>query len=104
MSFCRESRPAVIAGSDDALGEGKTDNGPAFTVLGTRNRRIAPIVIDSQCNATELLDQTGKFCDTSLEGCFENGKLRVFPTSAEEHRKIQKFISDKKLRWPLISN
>ncbi|GFV41021.1 nucleic-acid-binding protein from transposon X-element [Trichonephila clavipes] len=49
-------------------------------------------------NATELLDQLGKFCDTPLEGRFENGKLRVFPASAEEHRLIQKYISDKKLR------
>ncbi|GFU59788.1 nucleic-acid-binding protein from transposon X-element [Trichonephila clavipes] len=31
-------------------------------------------------------------------GRFENGKLRVFPTSAEEHRIIQKFVSDKKMR------
>ncbi|GFU98382.1 RNA-directed DNA polymerase from mobile element jockey [Trichonephila clavipes] len=62
------------------------------------SRRIAPIVIDSQSNATELLDQLGKFCDTPLEGRFENGKLRVFPASAEEHRLIQKYISDKKLR------
>ncbi|GFV45242.1 retrovirus-related Pol polyprotein from transposon gypsy [Trichonephila clavipes] len=62
-------------------------------------RRIAPLVIDAQSNATELLDQIGKLCDTPLEGRFENGKLRVFPTSAEEHRLIQKYISDKKLRY-----
>ncbi|GFT89499.1 nucleic-acid-binding protein from transposon X-element [Trichonephila clavipes] len=61
-------------------------------------RANLPIVIDSQSNATELLDQLGKFCDTPLEGRFENGKLRVFPASAEEHRLIQKYISDKKLR------
>ncbi|GFS34212.1 nucleic-acid-binding protein from transposon X-element, partial [Trichonephila inaurata madagascariensis] len=40
----------------------------------------------------------GKFCDTPLEGRYENGKLRVFPVSAEEHRLIQKYISDNKLR------
>ncbi|GFW98315.1 pyr_redox_2 domain-containing protein [Trichonephila clavipes] len=61
-------------------------------------KRIAPIVFDAQSNATELLDQIGKFCGAPLEGRFENGKLRVLPTSAEEHRLIQKYISDKKLR------
>ncbi|GFW98323.1 RNA-directed DNA polymerase from mobile element jockey [Trichonephila clavipes] len=69
-----------------------------FTPVGRNDRRLAPIVIDSQNNATELLDQIGKYCDTPLEGRFENGKLRVFPTSAEEHCLIQKYISDNKLR------
>ncbi|GFY36812.1 RNA-directed DNA polymerase from mobile element jockey [Trichonephila clavipes] len=70
----------------------------ALLRVGRNGRRIAPIVIDSQHNATELLDQIRKFCDTPLEGRFENGKLRVFPTSTEEHRLIQKYISDNKLR------
>ncbi|GFW30192.1 nucleic-acid-binding protein from transposon X-element [Trichonephila clavipes] len=82
--------------STSAPGTSEKDDG--FTFVGRSGRRIAPIVIDSQSNATELLDQLGKFCDTPLEGRFENGKLRVFPASAEEHRLIQKFISDKKLR------
>ncbi|GFS59789.1 hypothetical protein TNIN_410511 [Trichonephila inaurata madagascariensis] len=65
-------------------------------MVGRKGRRIAPIVIDSLRNATELLDQLGKFCDTPLEGRYENGKLRVFPASAEELRLIQKYISDNK--------
>ncbi|GFW38599.1 nucleic-acid-binding protein from transposon X-element [Trichonephila clavipes] len=92
-----QSSPAAKAvGSASAPGSSEKDDG--FTFVGRNGRRIAPIVIDSQSNATELLDQLGKFCDTPLEGRFENGKLRVFPASAEEHRQIQKFISDKKLR------
>ncbi|GFT77566.1 nucleic-acid-binding protein from transposon X-element [Trichonephila clavipes] len=85
-----------LTASDSAPGTSEKDDG--FTFVGRNGRRIAPIVIDSQSNATELLDQLGKFCDTPLEGRFENGKLRVFPASAEEHRLIQKYISDKKLR------
>ncbi|GFW38608.1 RNA-directed DNA polymerase from mobile element jockey [Trichonephila clavipes] len=92
-----QSSPAAKAvGSASAPGSSEKDDG--FTFVGRNGRRIAPIVIDSQSNATELLDQLGKFCDTPLEGRFENGKLRVFPASAEEHRLIQKYISDKKLR------
>ncbi|GFU02299.1 hypothetical protein TNCV_1238211 [Trichonephila clavipes] len=89
------SPAAKAAGSVSAPGASEKDDG--FTTVGRNGRRIAPIVIDAQSNATELLDQIGKFCDTPLEGRFENGKLRVFQTSAEEHRLIQKFMSDKKL-------
>ncbi|GFS47310.1 nucleic-acid-binding protein from transposon X-element [Trichonephila inaurata madagascariensis] len=80
------------------INRSSSKDGDGFTVVGRKGRRIAPIVIDSQRNATELLDQLGKFCDTPLEGRYENGKLRVFPVSAEEHRLIQKYISDNKLR------
>ncbi|GFY52081.1 uncharacterized protein TNIN_27031 [Trichonephila inaurata madagascariensis] len=90
------SPAASVAGSVVAPGSSKEDDG--FTVASRKGRRIAPIVIDSQRNATELLDQLGKFCETPLEGRYENGKLRVFPVSAEEHRLIQKYISDNKLR------
>ncbi|GFX39314.1 probable RNA-directed DNA polymerase from transposon X-element [Trichonephila clavipes] len=91
------SSPAAKAASSvSAPGASEKDDG--FITVGRNGRRIAPIVIDAQSNATELLDQIGKLCDTPLEGRFENGKLRIFPTSAEEHRLIQKFISDKKLR------
>ncbi|GFS30942.1 hypothetical protein TNIN_443561 [Trichonephila inaurata madagascariensis] len=90
------SSVAPVAGSVAAPGTSKEDDG--FTAVSRKGRRIAPIVIDSQRNANELLDQLGKFCDTPLEGQYENGKLRVFPVSAEEHRLIQKFISDRVTR------
>ncbi|GFX44884.1 hypothetical protein TNCV_3429331 [Trichonephila clavipes] len=101
------SPAAKAVGSASAPGTSEKDDG--FTFVGRNGRRIAPIVIDSQSNATELLDQLGKFCDTPLEGRFENGKLRVFPASAEEHRLIQKYISTRNcglthLRWPTTSN
>ncbi|GFT71886.1 hypothetical protein TNCV_2346991 [Trichonephila clavipes] len=89
------SPAAKAAESASAPGTSKKDDG--FTTVGRNGKRIAPIVIDAQSNATELLTQIGNLCsNSSLQGRFENGKLRVFPTSAEEHRIIQKFVSDKK--------
>ncbi|GFS63762.1 hypothetical protein TNCV_1127981 [Trichonephila clavipes] len=103
-----QSSPAAKAAESAGAPElNKKDDG--FTSVGRNGKRIAPIVIDAQSNATELLTQIGNLCNnTSLQGRFENGKLRVFPTSAEEHRIIQKFVSDKKCgrihsRWPTIS-
>ncbi|GFT35171.1 nucleic-acid-binding protein from transposon X-element [Trichonephila clavipes] len=75
---------AKAAESVSAPGTSEKDDG--FTLVGCNGICIAPIVIDAQSNATELLNQLGKLCETPLEGRFENGKLRVFPTSAEEHR------------------
>ncbi|GFV66770.1 RNA-directed DNA polymerase from mobile element jockey [Trichonephila clavipes] len=91
------SPAAKAAKSASAPESNQKDDG--FTTVGRNGKRIAPIVIDAQSNATELLTQIGNLCNnTTLEGRFENGKLRVFPTSAEEHRIIQKFVSDKKMR------
>ncbi|GFS85341.1 uncharacterized protein TNCV_75731 [Trichonephila clavipes] len=91
------SSASKAAESASAPGTSQKDDG--FTTVGRNGKRIAPIMIDAQSNATELLTQIGNLCNnTSLEGRFENGKLRVFPTSAEEHHIIQKFVSDKKMR------
>ncbi|GFU19932.1 nucleic-acid-binding protein from transposon X-element [Trichonephila clavipes] len=97
-SVIAQSSPAAKAAESASAPESsKKDDG--FTTVGQNGKRIAPIVIDAQSNATELLTQIGNLCsNTSLQGRFENGKLRVFPTSAEEHRIIQKFVSDKKMR------
>ncbi|GFW56186.1 hypothetical protein TNCV_4628161 [Trichonephila clavipes] len=106
--IAQSSPAAKAAESASAPGPSQKDDG--FTSVGRNGKRIAPIVIDAQSNATELLTQIGNLCNnTSLQGRFENGKLRVFPTSAEEHRIIQKFVSDKKCgrihsRWPTINN
>ncbi|GFU97082.1 nucleic-acid-binding protein from transposon X-element [Trichonephila clavipes] len=95
-SVIAQSSPAAKA-AESAPESSKKDDG--FTTVGRNGKRIAPIVIDAQSNATELLTQIGNLCsNSSLQGRFENGKLRVFPTSAEEHRIIQKFVSDKKMR------
>ncbi|GFW62803.1 hypothetical protein TNCV_3274781 [Trichonephila clavipes] len=57
---------------------------------------IAPIVIDAQSNATELLTQIGNLCsNSSLQGRFENGKLessQLLPKSTELYKR---FVSDK---------
>ncbi|GFX90519.1 nucleic-acid-binding protein from transposon X-element [Trichonephila clavipes] len=79
--------------SSEEVGIEKTDK----PVIAPSSPAVA-LALPVLHNATELLDQIGKFCDTPLEGRFENGELRVFPTSAEEHRLIQKYISDNKLR------
>ncbi|GFT94153.1 nucleic-acid-binding protein from transposon X-element [Trichonephila clavipes] len=93
-----QSSPAAKA-AENASAPGPSQKDDGFTSVGRNGKRIAPIVIDAQSNATELLTQIGNLCsNTSLQGRFENGKLRVFPTSAEEHRIIQKFVSDKKMR------
>ncbi|GFV57481.1 nucleic-acid-binding protein from transposon X-element [Trichonephila clavipes] len=90
-----------------ALRSGITANGNApsnkdydsdsFTEV-TRKRRIASIVIDAGKNATGLLEQLGKHVGAPLEGRFENGKLRVFPKSIVEHRKLQSYIAENKMR------
>ncbi|GFV54389.1 nucleic-acid-binding protein from transposon X-element [Trichonephila clavipes] len=97
-SVIAPSSPAAKAAESASAPElSQKDDG--FTSVGRNGKRIAPIVIDAQSNAAELLTQIGNLCNnTSLQGRFENGKLRVFPTSAEEHRIIQKFVSDKKMR------
>ncbi|GFT91605.1 hypothetical protein TNCV_1204771 [Trichonephila clavipes] len=69
----------------------------SFTEV-TRKKRIASIVIDAGKNATGLLEQLGKHVGAPLEGRFENGKLRVFPKSIVEHRKLQAYISDNMMR------
>ncbi|GFW10050.1 RNA-directed DNA polymerase from mobile element jockey [Trichonephila clavipes] len=96
-AIAQSSPAAKVAESASAPESSQKDHG--FTTVGRNGKRISPIVIDAQSNATELLTQIGNLCsNTSLQGRFENGKLRVFPTSAEEHRIIQKFVSDKKMR------
>ncbi|GFU15019.1 nucleic-acid-binding protein from transposon X-element [Trichonephila clavipes] len=69
----------------------------SFTEV-TRKKRIASIVIDAGKNATGLLEQLGKHVGAPLAGRFENGKLRVFPKSIVEHRKLQAYISDNMMR------
>ncbi|GFS63757.1 nucleic-acid-binding protein from transposon X-element [Trichonephila clavipes] len=97
-SVIAQSCPAAIAAESASAPEtNQKDDG--FTTVGRNGKRIAPIVIDAQSNATELLTQMENLCNnTSLQGRVENGKLRLFLTSAEEHRIIQKFVSDKKMR------
>ncbi|GFX49993.1 nucleic-acid-binding protein from transposon X-element [Trichonephila clavipes] len=102
-----ETETTKIVSPVGASRSGITDNGNApsnkdydsdsFTEV-TRKRRIASIVIDAGKNATGLLEQLGKHVGAPLEGRFENGKLRVFPKSIVEHRKLQSYIAENKMR------
>ncbi|GFW53061.1 hypothetical protein TNCV_131261 [Trichonephila clavipes] len=61
-------------------------------------RKVAPPVIDASQNTTGLLNTLSEHLGSTLEGRFENGKLRVFPQTFLEHRKLQSYLRIKKLR------
>ncbi|GFW83910.1 nucleic-acid-binding protein from transposon X-element [Trichonephila clavipes] len=84
---------------DSAVGKGNlTDTeDDGFSVV-TRKRKIASIVIDASNNTTELLATLSDYLGNTLEGRFENGKLRVFPKTHLEHRKLQSYLAQKKMR------
>ncbi|GFV84662.1 nucleic-acid-binding protein from transposon X-element [Trichonephila clavipes] len=71
--------------------------GDDFTVVA-RKKKVASIVIDASQNTNGLLNTLSEHLGNSLEGRFENGKLRVFPKTILEHRKLQSFLSVKKMR------
>ncbi|GFX47775.1 nucleic-acid-binding protein from transposon X-element [Trichonephila clavipes] len=68
-----------------------------FSVV-SRKKKIASIVIDASNNTTRLLNTLSEYLGTTLEGRFENGKLRVFPKTYLEHRKLQSYLAQKKMR------
>ncbi|GFY77418.1 hypothetical protein TNIN_295431 [Trichonephila inaurata madagascariensis] len=68
-----------------------------FTLV-SRKKKIASIFIDASQNTTELLNTLSNHRGNTLEGRFENGKLRVFPKTILEHRKLQSFLAAKKMR------
>ncbi|GFS70244.1 nucleic-acid-binding protein from transposon X-element [Trichonephila clavipes] len=71
--------------------------GDDFTVVA-RKKKVVSIVIDASQNTTGLLNTLSELLGTSLEGRFESGKLRVFPKTILEHRKLQSFLAIKKMR------
>ncbi|GFY46678.1 RNA-directed DNA polymerase from mobile element jockey [Trichonephila inaurata madagascariensis] len=68
-----------------------------FTLV-SRKKKIASIFIDASQNTTELLNTLSNHRGNTLEGRFENGKLRVFPKTILEHQKLQSFLAAKKMR------
>ncbi|GFY35622.1 hypothetical protein TNCV_2619131 [Trichonephila clavipes] len=73
------SSPAAKA-AESASAPGTIQHDDGFTTVGRKGKRIAPIVIDAQSNATELLTQIGNLCNnTTLEGRFEKGETPSFP-------------------------
>ncbi|GFX82919.1 nucleic-acid-binding protein from transposon X-element [Trichonephila clavipes] len=79
------------------IGDLTDTEGDDFTVVA-RKKKVASIVIDASQNTTGLLNTLSEQLGNSLEGRFENGKLRVFPKTILEHRKLQSFLSVKKMR------
>ncbi|GFY16048.1 hypothetical protein TNCV_340971 [Trichonephila clavipes] len=95
--IAQSSPAAKAAESVSAPGPSKKDDG--FTTVGRNGKRIAPIVIDAQSNATELLTQIGNLCsNSSLQGRFENGKLRSLPNFCRRAPNYTKVCLDKKMR------
>ncbi|GFY08556.1 hypothetical protein TNCV_809891 [Trichonephila clavipes] len=61
----------------DGIGDLTDTEGDDFTVV-SRKKKVASIVIDASHNTTGLLTTLSEHLGTTLEGRFENGKLRVF--------------------------
>ncbi|GFQ72388.1 nucleic-acid-binding protein from transposon X-element [Trichonephila clavata] len=61
-------------------------------------KRVPPIVIDEQYNTPGLLADLSGHIGTKLMGKIVGGKLKVFPETIDAHRKIQNFVSVKKLK------
>ncbi|GFX52813.1 nucleic-acid-binding protein from transposon X-element [Trichonephila clavipes] len=61
-------------------------------------KRTPPIVIDEQYNTPGLLLEISEVVGKKVMGKIVGGKLKVFPEDSEAHRKIQNFISVKKLK------
>ncbi|GFS82072.1 RNA-directed DNA polymerase from mobile element jockey [Trichonephila clavipes] len=61
-------------------------------------KRTPPIVIDEQYNTPGLLVEISEVVGNKVMGKIVGGKLKVFPKDANAHRKIQNFISVKKLK------
>ncbi|GFW35124.1 hypothetical protein TNCV_5066891 [Trichonephila clavipes] len=80
-----------------ASGNGNHNNSEdeGFSVV-SHKKKVASIVIDASKNTTELLNTLSEHIGSTLEGQFENGKLRVFPKIYLEHRKLQSYLAHKK--------
>ncbi|GFQ71537.1 nucleic-acid-binding protein from transposon X-element, partial [Trichonephila clavata] len=61
-------------------------------------KRVPSIVIDEQYNTPGLLVDLSEHIGTKLMGKIVGGKLKVFPETIDAHRKIQNFVSVKKLK------
>ncbi|GFY54140.1 nucleic-acid-binding protein from transposon X-element [Trichonephila inaurata madagascariensis] len=95
----KEAGPSDASARVVANGSGDlTDTeGDDFQVV-SRKKKVASIVIDASQNTTGLLNTLSEYLGSTLEGRFENGKLRVFPKTFLEHRKLQSYLETKKMR------
>ncbi|GFY62887.1 RNA-directed DNA polymerase from mobile element jockey, partial [Trichonephila inaurata madagascariensis] len=96
----KAATPVVaVSARDSAKSDGNlTDAEDEEFTLVSRKKKIASIVIDASQNTAGLLDTLSSHLGSTLEGRFENGKLRVFPKTIIEHRKLQSYLQAKKMR------
>ncbi|GFY47830.1 nucleic-acid-binding protein from transposon X-element [Trichonephila inaurata madagascariensis] len=96
----KAATPVVaVSARDSAKSDGNlTDTEDEEFTLVSRKKKIASIVIDASQNTTGLLNTLSSHIGSTLEGRFENGKLRVFPKTIIEHRKLQSYLQAKKMR------
>ncbi|GFY48943.1 hypothetical protein TNIN_12101 [Trichonephila inaurata madagascariensis] len=96
----KAATPVVaVSARDSAKSDGNlTDTEDEEFTLVSRKKKIASIVIDASQNTTGLLNTLSSHLGSTLEGRFENGKLRVFPKTIIEHRKLQSYLQAKKMR------
>ncbi|GFY51432.1 nucleic-acid-binding protein from transposon X-element, partial [Trichonephila inaurata madagascariensis] len=101
-----ESNKTKETGPSDASARVVTANGSGdltdtegddFTVVSNK-KKVASIVIDASQNTAGLLNTLSDYLGSTLEGRFENGKLRVFPKNFLEHHKLQYYLETKKMR------
>ncbi|GBO07199.1 Nucleic-acid-binding protein from transposon X-element [Araneus ventricosus] len=64
-----------------------------------KKKYVPPIIIDDPSNTAQLIKSFNELTDSKVEGkLLSNNRLKVFPTSAEAHRTIQKEITKKNLK------
>ncbi|GFT33379.1 RNA-directed DNA polymerase from mobile element jockey [Trichonephila clavipes] len=90
--------PTVEEGNLSASMGEESDSESSNSDTEKTKKKIASIVIDASNNTTELLTTLSDYLGSTLEGRFENGKLRVFPKTHLEHRKLQSYLAQKKMR------
>ncbi|GBN30813.1 hypothetical protein AVEN_125638-1 [Araneus ventricosus] len=59
---------------------------------------VPPIIIDQATNTKALLSEFNQLTGTLITGRCMGGKLKIFPTTAEAHRAIRRFVDQNKLK------
>ncbi|GBO11653.1 hypothetical protein AVEN_112777-1 [Araneus ventricosus] len=59
---------------------------------------IPPIIVDQATNTKALLNDLNQLIGTPITGRCMGGKLKVFPTTAEAHRAIRRYVDQNKLK------
>ncbi|GBN59733.1 hypothetical protein AVEN_64614-1 [Araneus ventricosus] len=63
-----------------------------------KKKYVPPIIIDDPSNTAQLIKSLMSLTILKLKANLSNNRLKVFPTSAEAHRTIQKEITKKNLK------